>query len=570
MAGKKVFGLATGLCALLLLSGCASAPFYGRNLSDRIADDAIDFNKAYTETVSAQLLLNILYARDRLPRQYMGFSSITTRQMRSLQVNPSIGAIPFGNPLGRGAGAQWGAGALSVTGSASSNPTYGVTPLVKEDLTKAVFNPIPVNTFNHYWERNWPEDLLLFLFVDSAKMSHLNGLEITFVDVKGMAKARKDYAATFQRLTEEKRSKLIETRLTFASAIGAPGLPEKLFKDRFITHDKIYLLSKEKEAFIWTNTTSAFTEKCAGSLDGRSRVNLAYDTKRACYYYDWVRHTSIAEHRLPTAANGASECKSVMTLSSNGSLALDADLLKAMAEAKGAGFTVKKQKDAVDDTESVGVFNCTDGQKTARISALHPVFNVGQGDDSYAKQFSERQTEKNNKQDAISVTYELDLRSLDGMIYYLGQLLRSEDPLQGEKAHPQATLRRMVTAIGVPSDAAKISFGDDAKQDARAPLFYAVNESFLRSVPSKPENYAARVRYRGKTYVAGPPIASELTCKAAGGTPKEDGRRDYDCEDVGPAYGGDRTVTVLSLLGQIFLLNQSPETLLSPQRVLLQ
>ncbi|MEZ6023035.1 MAG: hypothetical protein R3C16_06410 [Hyphomonadaceae bacterium] len=60
-----------GLAAAVLVSACASNPqtlTRRETLARQIADDAAAFNEAYGQAVSAQILLNILRSRDRLPR----------------------------------------------------------------------------------------------------------------------------------------------------------------------------------------------------------------------------------------------------------------------------------------------------------------------------------------------------------------------------------------------------------------------------------------------------------------------------------------------------------------------
>ena len=52
-------------------------PRSANGLTRQIADDAGDFNEAYGQAVSAQILLNILRSRDRLPRYYLAMTGIS-------------------------------------------------------------------------------------------------------------------------------------------------------------------------------------------------------------------------------------------------------------------------------------------------------------------------------------------------------------------------------------------------------------------------------------------------------------------------------------------------------------
>ncbi|MEJ0060887.1 MAG: hypothetical protein WDM79_15455 [Terricaulis sp.] len=72
-------------------------------LSRQIADDAASFNDAYGQAITAQILLNVLRSRDRLPRYYLAMTGISDSPSVSLSQNADIGGIPLGE-----GGAPWG------------------------------------------------------------------------------------------------------------------------------------------------------------------------------------------------------------------------------------------------------------------------------------------------------------------------------------------------------------------------------------------------------------------------------------------------------------------------------
>lgn len=151
------------MVAASFLSACALAPMQTQRreqVARQIADDAVAFNEAYAQAVSAQILLNILRARDRQPRQYLSMSGI--EDSRSLTYRESLGVS--GTPLGTG-GSSWGFGSAGVSRDYGTRPGYRVTPFDSATLAKAVFKPTPTPTFAHYWRSGYPYDLLLFLMV---------------------------------------------------------------------------------------------------------------------------------------------------------------------------------------------------------------------------------------------------------------------------------------------------------------------------------------------------------------------------------------------------------------------
>lgn len=176
-SASKLF--ATALTAAALL-GCASDPSAALRqdtLARQIADDAVAFNEAYASAVSSQVLLNILRARDRLPRTYLAMTGIQDAPSLTWGQNAGIGNVN----LGEGA-SPWGVLSLGVRRETTSRPTYAVQPMSADVLARSVFQPTPTNIFEHYWNSGWPRDLLLLLMVE--KLSAKGGVEgdITFTN----------------------------------------------------------------------------------------------------------------------------------------------------------------------------------------------------------------------------------------------------------------------------------------------------------------------------------------------------------------------------------------------------
>jgi hypothetical protein len=139
-------------------------------------------------------------------------------------------------------------------------------------------------------------------------------------------------------------------------------------------------------------------------------------------------------------------------------------------------------------------------------------------------------------------TYGLALRSLDDMVYYVGELLRATQGREGR-----------VLEAGVGVRAAGLS-RDAAGETIHTPLFRVVDlgEGWL----SEPGGFAASTVYQGRRYAAGPPVARN--CRQA----EEQGVCRPDPEL------GDRSSSVLSLMAELFALNQSPDALRPPTRLI--
>ncbi len=173
----RIFAIA---CAVLCLSGCAAAPSMrgerGR-LARQIADDAAAFNEAYGQAVSAQILLNILRGKDRLPRYYLAMTGISDSPSWRYRQNVGAGAIP----LGEGA-SPWGVGSVALERETQTRPTYAVQPFNAETLTRTAFEPTAPHVFEHYWRSGWPRDLLVLVMVEAIEKTGANGERSTFTN----------------------------------------------------------------------------------------------------------------------------------------------------------------------------------------------------------------------------------------------------------------------------------------------------------------------------------------------------------------------------------------------------
>lgn len=157
--------LAAGAAALL--ASCAAAgpiPSPREQLTRQIADDAVAFNEAYGQAVSAQILLNILRSRDRLPRHYLAMTGISDSPSLTTTRSAALGDIQLGD-----IGSPWAVAGAGVSRESATRPNYAVQPFSAETLTRTAFSPTPPHVFAHYWRNGWPRDLLLLVMVEQIE-----------------------------------------------------------------------------------------------------------------------------------------------------------------------------------------------------------------------------------------------------------------------------------------------------------------------------------------------------------------------------------------------------------------
>lgn len=130
--------------------------------------------------------------------------------------------------------------------------------------------------------------------------------------------------------------------------------------------------------------------------------------------------------------------------------------------------------------------------------------------------------------------YTFELRSLDDVVYYVGELMRAGSMhAQGGVIEAQVNVRAAGLAGG----------------GRGVPLF-----RIAEGAPSATTPYAASVRYAGMVYRAGPAIGRSCGAASDSGA----------CQD--DAEHGDRSSSVLSLLAELMALNQSPDAVRAPSR----
>lgn len=166
------------LLAALALASCAAGPTMPTSrdtLARQIADDAAAFNEAYAQAVSAQILLNILRSRDRLPRHYLSMTGISDSPSLRWRQNVGIGGVP----LGEGA-SPWGFGNFGLERETQSRPSYAIQPFSADTLTRAAFQPTQPYVFAHYWRSGWPRDLLLLVMIEEIEKTDANNTRHVF------------------------------------------------------------------------------------------------------------------------------------------------------------------------------------------------------------------------------------------------------------------------------------------------------------------------------------------------------------------------------------------------------
>jgi hypothetical protein len=135
--------LAAGLALAVLTGGCA--------LEQTISAHAIAYNHSVEQATDTLMLLNILRARDQAPLHFT-----------------TIGSIRGGFSLGAGIGYDGSTGlgnGLLPNASASTSPGFDIGPLDRQEFARGLMRPLDPALFRVLWDRNMPDQLLIYLLV---------------------------------------------------------------------------------------------------------------------------------------------------------------------------------------------------------------------------------------------------------------------------------------------------------------------------------------------------------------------------------------------------------------------
>lgn len=438
---------ALALCVYtLLLQGCVGIPGAGISSSTDIARDAATLNDAYNRGVSDQILLNVLRARDRWPRQYVNLLQITTQPTLTFSAGLTLHPLPFNNASGPVRDSTLG----PISGSSQSAYNYGIAPLSADDVNKLVLTPMLPSVFRRYWEETgWPRDILLLVMVKDA-----------------------------QRYS------------------GADAMADRRVPDSVVSK----LMRDEDDAHNWgERVTNWYTSDDAGGGDVCTS-NVATPTAEwsnadepseegRCAFFDLIhRLAAVAAHEddadealsvhLREDVETCSDVRENMGVAAvDGSAAL-INALNSTVENAGGRIRVRLR----EQTPAAPPRSRAAGNASARVRAAQSL-SISVVPQNCITDPNVPVLMEVRKGGVVQATYRLRMRSIDDMIYALGTLLRPQD-----LSHPLRS-RSLIRRDCIDDHCTGMA------------LFWATSGDGV-----DPRQYAARVDYQGHHYVAGPAV----------------------------------------------------------------
>lgn len=158
----------------LLLAGCQILGILQAGcVANRLAPTIVNYNLAVEQAQNEVLLLNAIRSAKKQPFYLTDISKINGSIKRDLTASV---AAPFGS-LHKGTGAN---NTTTAGATYTVNPTFDVNVLNSQDFMKGFLRPIDPDLFAYYWGQGWPRELLLYLFVQKVQVQTSEGNLITY------------------------------------------------------------------------------------------------------------------------------------------------------------------------------------------------------------------------------------------------------------------------------------------------------------------------------------------------------------------------------------------------------
>ncbi|HTS41128.1 MAG TPA: hypothetical protein VMH84_11385 [Xanthobacteraceae bacterium] len=163
--------------ATIALAGCA--------IVDKYSERAIDYNLQAEKTQTQNLLLNVIRASLRRPMQFTGLTSISGNATASGSVSggyinqhqtpfQSLFGIPATGTINPAVGATTIARSVSGTGTGtaalSGGQTFTVPVLDTQEFYRGILSPLSPQIVDYYVQQGYPPEILFDLFVNSVEM----------------------------------------------------------------------------------------------------------------------------------------------------------------------------------------------------------------------------------------------------------------------------------------------------------------------------------------------------------------------------------------------------------------
>jgi hypothetical protein len=393
--------------------------------SDYFGQRAVEYNREAEQSTQKALLLNIVRASKRLPMQFTGLQSVTgtssssggvTTGGTSTKQTPYIQGFNLTPPATSTIISETIARNLGGSASISGGPTFTVPVLDTQEFYSGILQPIPLQVIDFYLQEGFPPELIFDLFVSKVTVTRIDDgscRQFSFTNSVGSDLQFGQFQALADYLIG---SGLWTERISKSTPFGAP-LPA---------------VSAKAKAGDVARTLDAYTKAAQAGLalkrekSGQYQLEKKSSEIRSCFVYrggqypDWLlaKDKSIfcGQFEASQAGKGGANASGPQ-----------------MCKPKSAAKVTKNTSNYQIDPQRQGITE--HGLSEFKGIALSPRFL--QRIDAFQRQILSRPPEQISQiTDAdlfnvrdfagAHVSFEFHTRSTEGILYYLGEIVRRQ------------------------------------------------------------------------------------------------------------------------------------------------
>ncbi len=455
LAGVLIFGLAA--CSSTLDQARSTIDV---DLAQDVSNATLEYNEAYAKSLNSQILLNILRARDRLPRQYttLGELALSPEADRRFEVTPT------GLKLGNNGIDPWLQLSGKYGGSRTDQLNFKVTPAVSSEV-QTFYNPLSGRLVQRYLDSNWSDDVLAnLLFTGFYRLGGPQGVVQAPCPEAGFGKS----------------GNIVSLDCLIVEGLTSP--------------DRIFVyISEFNSMFCFSKSVEMCNRKIRNAPDAGDAAEVRL-----------IPQSNLSASTENTEVNFG---VSLNTTASNDLVVPDTQigaLIYCHESSVRESFKISPQAPQAN----YRVFSCsrhTSAEPAARCLSEDPETGACKSTESFAEAifYIERHNGRNG---GTAGFYSVGRASIDDMIYKLGETMRyrSVDDLQAYRIGGAGEMYRATSNSQVNTSLETVDIS------VQGPLFSIFEQSpgakaKSQDSPCRVDDFVARVQYRGELYLAGSP-----------------------------------------------------------------
>ena len=406
------------------LVGCA--------VVDNFSGRAVDFNMQAEQVQEQTMLLNVVRASQRRPMQFTGLQSITGSA--SIQGNGSL-SFPFGPP-GHRPPKSLSPDVLGLGGQISGGPSFIVPVLDTQEFYEGILSPISLQIFDYYLAQGFPPEVLFDLFVSKVLITQRTSSgcsEATFYNSVADDVEFDQFQAIVDLLFA---AGLSTEHVEATSRFGAP-IPEASLQP---SADDSAKVAKLIDAYANAANAGLKLSKAPGQDSKFYQLEKTSVNYRFCFRDPGPKSRGLLSSIDPGLICGQKSASAAQGGSRGAGACTPGSSEQGQRAAAASGAAVGPAEPGAISVGGNAGFNLTLGRSA--LKALDDRLGNAAKANEQGAIYAQNVTAEHLLPGAIS--FQLQLRSTEGILYYLGEVTRRH-------LYPEASIESRPRLIQAPT-----------------------------------------------------------------------------------------------------------------------